>query len=96
MNGKRLGISGYGGATHFAALSLLKHINLEPNKDVTLVPGGPDEERLAALMAGKMDASIFNSSTVPVAKKMGFIELIHISDLGVQVQGNGLATTRLY
>jgi NitT/TauT family transport system substrate-binding protein len=96
LKGKRLGISGYGAATHFAALILLKHLNLEPGKDVILVPGGPDAERVAALAAGKIDASVFNSSTVPVAKKMGFTELVYIPDLGVEVQGNGFATTRGY
>jgi NitT/TauT family transport system substrate-binding protein len=96
LKGKRLGISGYGAATHFAALILLKHLNLEAGKDVILVPGGPDAERVAALAAGKIDASVFNSSTVPVAKKMGFTELVYIPDLGVEVQGNGFATTRAY
>jgi NitT/TauT family transport system substrate-binding protein len=96
LKGKRLGISGYGAATHFAALILAKHLNLDANKDLTLVPGGPDAERVAALAAGKIDASVFNSSTVPIAKKMGFVELVYIPDLGVEVQGNGLATTRAY
>jgi NitT/TauT family transport system substrate-binding protein len=96
LKGKRLGISGYGAATHFAALIVVKHLNLDPNKDITLVPGGPDAERVAALSAGKIDASVFNSSTVPVAKKMGFIELVYLPDLGVEVQGNGLATTRSF
>ena len=96
LKGKRLGISGYGAATHFAALIVAKHLNLDPNKDMTLVSGGPDAERVAALSAGKIDASVFNSSTVPVAKRMGFIELVYLPDLGVEVQGNGLATTRAY
>jgi NitT/TauT family transport system substrate-binding protein len=96
LKGKRLGISGYGAATHFAALIVLKHLNLDPNKDVMLVPGGPDAERVAALTAGKIDASVFNSSTVPVAKRMGFTELVYLPDLGVEVQGNGFATTRAY
>jgi NitT/TauT family transport system substrate-binding protein len=96
LKGKRIGISGYGAATHFAALILAKHLNLDPNKEMTLVPGGPDAERVAALSAGKIDAAVFNSSTVPVAKKMGFIELVYLPDLGVEVQGNGLATTRAY
>ena len=96
LKGKRLGISGYGAATHFAALIVAKHLNLDPNKDLTLVPGGPDAERLAALSAGKIDASVFNSSTVPLAKRMGFTELVYLPDLGVEVQGNGLATTRAY
>jgi len=96
LKGKRLGISGYGAATHFAALIVAKHLNLDPNKDLILVPGGPDAERVAALGSGKIDASIFNSSTVPIARKMGFNELVYVPDLGVQVQGNGLATTRAF
>lgn len=96
LKGKRLGISGYGAATHFAALIVAKHLNLDPNKDLTLVPGGPDAERIAALSSGKIDASVFNSSTVPIAKRMGFTELVYLPDLGVEVQGNGMATTRAY
>ena len=96
LKGKRLGISGYGAATHFAALIVAKHLNLDPNKDITLVPGGPDAERVAALTTGKIDASVFNSSTVPVARKLGFVELVYLPDLGVEVQGNGLSSTRSF
>src|ERR671924_1047030 len=63
LKGKRFGISGFGAATHYAAIILLKHLNLEPMKDVSLIPGGPDAERLAALSAGKVDATFFTSST---------------------------------
>ncbi len=96
LKGKKLGISGFGSNTHYAALILLKHLNLEPNKDVALIPSGPDAERLGAMVAGKIDASFFNLSFAPVAKKMGFTDLLQIADLGVEVQGNGLATTRAY
>jgi NitT/TauT family transport system substrate-binding protein len=96
LKGKRLGISGFGAATHFAAIILAKHLNLDPDKDIILVPGGPDAERLAAISAGKIDAAIFNSSTVPIAKRMGLVELVKIPDLKVEVQGNGMATTRAY
>ena len=73
LKGKKLGISGFGSITHYAAQILLKHLNLEVNKDVTLVPGGPDAERLGAMSAGSVDASFFNLSTAPVARKMGFV-----------------------
>jgi NitT/TauT family transport system substrate-binding protein len=96
LKGKRLGISGYDAATHFAASIVANHLNLDPNKDLILVPGGPDAERLAAISAGKIDAAIFNSSTVSIAKRMGLIELVKIPDLKVEVQGNGMATTRSY
>jgi NitT/TauT family transport system substrate-binding protein len=96
LKGKRIGISGYGAATHFAALIVANHLNLDPDKDMTIVPGGPDAERVAAMSAGKIDAAIFNSSTVPIAKRIGLIELVKIPDLKVEVQGNGMATTRSY
>jgi ABC-type nitrate/sulfonate/bicarbonate transport system substrate-binding protein len=69
---------------------------MEPSKDVALIPAGPDAERLGALVAGKLDACFFNLSTAPVARRMGFVELINVADLGVEVQGNGLATSRAY
>ena len=96
LKGKKLGISGFGSITHYAAQILLKHLNLEPNKDVALIAGGPDAERLGAMSAGKIDASFFNLSTAPIARKMGFVDLLQIADLGVEVQGNGLATSRAY
>jgi NitT/TauT family transport system substrate-binding protein len=96
LKGKRLGISGYGAATHFAAIILANHLKLDPDKDIMLVPGGPDAERMAAMSAGKIDAAIFNSSTIPIAKRMGLVELVKIPDLKVEVQGNGMATTRAY
>ena len=66
------------------------------NKDLILVPGGPDAERLGSMSAGTVDASFFNLSTAPIARKMGFVDLLQIADLGVEVQGNGLATSRAY
>jgi NitT/TauT family transport system substrate-binding protein len=94
LKGKRFGISGFGAATYYAAGILFRHINLDPNKDVALVPSGPDAERLAALNAGRVDATFFTSSAAAPARKLGFTELLQIADLGVEVQGNGFATSR--
>jgi NitT/TauT family transport system substrate-binding protein len=95
LKGKNFGISGFGAATHYATLILMKHLNFEP-KDLSLLPTGPDAERLAALVAGKLDATLFTSSSAAPARKAGFVELLQIGDLGVEVQGNGFATSRDY
>jgi len=95
LKGKRFGISGFGAATNYAALILMKHLNLQP-KDLTLLPTGPDAERLAAMSSGKIDATFFTSSSAAPARKAGFVELLQIADLGVEVQGNGFATSRAY
>jgi ABC-type nitrate/sulfonate/bicarbonate transport system substrate-binding protein len=96
LKGKRIGISGYGAATHFAAIILAQHLKLDPDNVWLRVPGGPDAERIAAMSANKIDAGVFNSSTLPIAKRMGLVELVRIPDLKVEVQGNGMATTRTY
>ena len=96
LKGKRFGISGFGSATHTAALILFKKFNLEPNKDVSFVPTGTGPERLAAMSAGRIDATFFNPSEVPQALKAGFVEIIQMADIGFEVQGSGLATSRSY
>jgi len=96
LKGKRIGISGYGAATHFAEIILENHLKMDPDKDWQRIPGGPDAERIAAMSANKIDAGVFNSSTLPIAKRMGLVELVRIPDLKVEVQGNGMATTRAY
>ncbi|MGE5219544.1 MAG: ABC transporter substrate-binding protein [Chloroflexota bacterium] len=95
LKGKNFGISGFGSATHYASQILIKHLKFDP-KDLSLIPAGADAERLAALSTGKIDATFFSSSAAPVARKAGFNELLQIADLGVEVQGNGFATSRGY
>lgn len=96
LKGKRFGISGFGTATHNAAIILFKKFNLDPAKDVALIATGPAPDRLAAMQTGKVDATFFNPSEAPLAAKAGFVEIIQMADLGVEVQGSGLATSRTF
>ena len=96
LKGKSLGVSGFGSASHNAALILLRRLNLEPNKDVAIVVAGATIERLAALDAGRIDATLLTPSELPRARKQGFVEVYDIMDLGIEVQGNGFATTRSF
>jgi NitT/TauT family transport system substrate-binding protein len=94
LKGKRLGISGFGSASHNAALILLKKFNMEPGKDVNLIVAGPTMERLSAVDAGRIDATILTPSETPRAKRQGLIEVFDMLDLNIEVQGNGFATSR--
>jgi NitT/TauT family transport system substrate-binding protein len=96
LKGKRLGVSGFGSASHNAALILSKKFNLEPNKDVAVVVAGPTMERLAAVDAGRIDATILTPSEMPRARKQGLVEVYDMLDLGIEVQGNGFATSRSF
>lgn len=94
LKGKRLGVSGFGSASHNAALILLKKFNLESGKDVALVVAGPTMERLAAVDTGRIDATILTPSETPRARRQGLVEVYDMLELGIEVQGNGFATSR--
>ncbi len=96
LKGKRLGVSGFGSASHNASLILLKKFNLEPNKDVALVIAGPTSDRLSAVDAGRIDATLLTPSELPRSRKQGLVEVYDLTDLGVEVQGNGFATSRSF
>ncbi len=96
LKGKKLGVSGFGSASHNAALILLRRLNLEPNKDVAILVAGATIERLAALDAGRIDATLLTPSEIPRAKKQGLVEVFDMMDLGLEIQGNGFATTRSF
>ena len=96
LKGKRLGVSGFGSASHNAALILLRRFNLEPNRDVTVVVAGATTERLAGMESGRIDATLLTPSEIPRAKKQGFVEIYDMSELGIEVQGNGFATSRSF
>lgn len=94
LKGKRLGVSGFGSASHNASLILFKRFNIEPNKDVAIVVAGPTSERLSAVEAGRVDATVVTPPELPRARKQGLIEVYDMLELGIEVQGNGFATSR--
>ena len=95
LKGKRMGITGFGSTTHYATTILLKHLNFEP-KDLALVPAGLDPERIGLVNSGVLAVTLITSSGAPLARKAGLTEFLQIGDLGVEVQGNGFATSRAY
>ena len=96
LKGKRLGVSGFGSASHNASLILFKKFNLEPNKDVAVVVAGPTNDRLSAVEGGRIDATVLTASELPRARKQGLVEIYDMADLGIEVQGNGFATSRSF
>ena len=96
LKDKRLGVSGFGSASHNAALILLRRFNLEPNRDVAVVVAGATTERLAGMESGRIDATVLTPSEIPRARKLGFVDIYDMSELGIEVQGNGFATSRSF
>ena len=59
---------------------LLVKNGIDPQRDVVLRAIEPTPNRLAALMTGAVDATVFNQSDRLVARKNGFNELLFYGD----------------
>lgn len=67
LAGKRVGVSGAGSPSDFFTSKVLRAAGLEPGKDVEMLSLGGGSERLAAFVAGQIDAVLLSTSTAPAA-----------------------------
>jgi NitT/TauT family transport system substrate-binding protein len=58
LKGKKIGISSPGSTSDVATRVALRKSGLDPDNDVTLVPAGSLENRVAALLSGAIDAGL--------------------------------------
>ena len=91
LKGKIVGVSGFGGSTHHAALLALEHLGVDP-KDVSILNVGNSALRLAALKFKKIDATILDTAFVRKAQELGFKKLVSLADLG-EIPSTGLMVT---
>src|SRR6266478_9774956 len=68
LRGKRLGITGFNSATHYASIILARHLNTDL-KEFTLIPAGLDTERIAAVNSGVLDATYVATSAAPLKSR---------------------------
>ena len=71
LRGKRIGVTRFGASTHFAGLSMLDSAGIKPNEVVFIQNGGVGES-LAALLGGRVDASMIGYPFGLRAKGAGF------------------------
>jgi NitT/TauT family transport system substrate-binding protein len=94
LKGKRIGISRYGSLTDAALREALRHYNLTPDKDVTIVQAGGEGERLAALRAKAIDGAMLSGDQRFQAEKLGFHVVIDLSKLPIEYPNNGIVVRK--
>ncbi len=94
LRGRRIGVSTFGDAPDFAARFALRRWGLDPNRDVEILQTGQPPERLTALQAGAVDATILQPPLTTLARRAGFYQLAQIADLGLEYQHTCVVTTR--
>jgi NitT/TauT family transport system substrate-binding protein len=98
LKGKRVGVSNPGSSADRIARAALKAVNLDPDRDVTLVTTGLNESRarLEQVVSGDVDATIVDLENVKALGDRGaaITSLAELEQLGIFVSGADLSTTR--
>ena len=78
--GKQIAVSSFGAALDQMTREMLAKHGVDPQRDVMLRAIEPTPNRLAALLAGAVDAAVLNQMDRLIAKKNGFNELLFYGD----------------
>ena len=80
LTGKKIGIVGFGGANELAILLALKEWNM-PRQSVTIMQAGGAPQRLIAMTAKALDATVLAQPELGEASRMGMTVLAHMRDM---------------
>jgi ABC-type nitrate/sulfonate/bicarbonate transport system substrate-binding protein len=81
LKGKKIGVTRFGSATDIAARFALRKHNLDAQKDVTILQMGAMSSIMGGLQGGSIDAGLVSPPTLFAVEKMGFKELVSVTDL---------------
>jgi ABC-type nitrate/sulfonate/bicarbonate transport system substrate-binding protein len=81
LKGKKIGVTRFGSATDISARFALRKHNLDPQKDVSILQMGAMSSIMGGLQGGSIDAGLVSPPTLFAVEKLGFKELINITDM---------------
>jgi len=93
LRGKRIGVSRFGSSSDVSARYALRKYNLDPQRDVILLQLGSMSNMFSALKSGAVDASMVSPPTQFLSEKMGFKELISVTDMNYAYPNPAMATS---
>ena len=81
LRGKKIGVTRFGSATDISARFALRKHNLDPQKDVNILQMGAMSSIMGGLQGGSIEAGLVSPPTLFAVEKMGFKELVSVSDM---------------
>jgi NitT/TauT family transport system substrate-binding protein len=96
LEGKRVGVAGFGLGAHRGAQIILTRLGLNPDTDVMMLQIGGDPTRMSALLSGTIDATVFNPPLHNRAVEAGMKIMANIEEMNFPVQGSALVTTERF
>ena len=91
LRGKRIAVSRFGSSSDIAARTALRKFNLDPTKDVQLMQLGTMSNMFGALKSGGVEASVVSPPTQFASEKMGFKEIVSITDMNLAYPNPSMA-----
>jgi ABC-type nitrate/sulfonate/bicarbonate transport system substrate-binding protein len=92
LRGKRIAVSRFGSSSDVAARHAVRKFNLDPLKDVTLLQLGSMSNMFGALKSGAVEASMVSPPTQFLSEKLGFKELLSVTDMDLAYPNPGMAS----
>jgi ABC-type nitrate/sulfonate/bicarbonate transport system substrate-binding protein len=96
LKGGSVAVSNFGAASDFIARYALEKIGLTPGRDVSIVQAGGISDRLAAVLTGRVQATVLNPPANFIGQKKGLNVLADVAKLGLAFQNTGVATSRRF
>jgi ABC-type nitrate/sulfonate/bicarbonate transport system substrate-binding protein len=91
---KRIAISRFGSAAHYAVRLVLTKFGIDPDKEVQMLQIGDESLRLGALRQGSVDATVLTPPANLTARNLGFRVLTSLYEAGIQYSFDHLLATR--
>lgn len=93
LRGKRIAVSRFGSSADVAARAALRKFKMDPAKDVNLMQLGTMSNMFGALKSGAVEASVVSPPTQFMSEKMGFRELVNITDMDLAYPNPSMAVS---
>jgi NitT/TauT family transport system substrate-binding protein len=97
LKGKKIGVATFGGAAYVASHIVLRQFGLDPKRDqITLIQIGTEPERVAALIAGSIDAAMIASEMAGRVPTPPFRTMLDLRTSTIPWLHTGFITTRSF
>ncbi|HLH22712.1 MAG TPA: ABC transporter substrate-binding protein [Chloroflexota bacterium] len=94
LRGKSIGVNSFGGAADSILRFLLRQAGVDPERETTILQVGAQNERVAALRSGAVQATLVDPPFGSIAEKEGLRVLLDTTDLGIAYPQDVLVVNR--
>ena len=81
LRGKKIGVTRFASSTDISVRYALRKLNIDPQKDVAILQMGAMSSIIGGLQGGSIDAGVVSPPVLFAVDKMGFKELVIITDM---------------